>query len=290
MDSLAFRLANILVGNEPGETALEYQFIGPELRCFERVSLAIVGGDSQPQIDGHPIPMGTVISVATGQRLTCGTLRTGARAYLAVSGGFAKEMVLGSAATFPRGGIGGGAIKRDEELFLKQPSVRCVGHQLSGENDLIDKSEPVEIEVTAGPHLDWLSKKGRDALFGVRWRVSSRSDRTGIRLEGPPLHFADRALDKAPENGIDPSNVINTGYPIGGVNICGNTPIILPVDGPSQGGFITPIVVVSAALRKVGQLRPNQFIRFRRVTLDQAISLRRELDSRASSSMVEVRG
>ena len=31
MDSLSFRLANRLVGNEPGEVGIEFQFVGPEL-------------------------------------------------------------------------------------------------------------------------------------------------------------------------------------------------------------------------------------------------------------------
>jgi urea carboxylase len=108
--------------------------------------------------------------------------------------------------------------------------------------------------------------------------VSSQSDRTGIRLSGPKVGFSSRARDKAPENGSDPTNVINTGYAIGGVNLCGDTPIILPVDGPSQGGFITPVVVVSAALWKVGQLRPNRKLVFRRVGIDAAIAMRTALD------------
>jgi urea carboxylase len=108
-----------------------------------------------------------------------------------------------------------------------------------------------------------------------------------MRLEGPVLSFARRATDKAPENGPDPTNVINTGYPIGGINFCGDTPIILPVDGPSQGGFITPFVVPSAALWKIGQARPGQTLRFVLIEVSQAIALRRALEALISTASLE---
>jgi urea carboxylase len=119
------------------------------------------------------------------------------------------------------------------------------------------------------------------------WKVTGRSDRTGIRLAGPKLSFSRRALQKAPEHGPDPTNVINTGYPIGGINLCGDTPIILPVDGPSMGGFITPLVVPSGALWKVGQARPGQTLRLRAIDVAEAIELRRSLDLWASDDSLE---
>ena len=288
MDSLSFRLANRLVGNDVGTTALEYQFIGPELEFLEALSIALVGGQSSPTLDGRPVPMGRVLAVKPGQRLACGAVREGARAYLAVAGGFAKPKVLGSTATFARASIGGTALVQDSVLALADPETRCVGCALASHDTIIAKGQPLAVEVVAGPHLDWLSYSGLSTILGATWKVSSRSDRTGIRLDGPALEFSRRAHEKSADNGLDPTNVINTGYAIGGVNICGGTPIILPVDGPSQGGFITPIVVASAALCKVGQLRPNQGIVFRRVSLDEAIDLRRALDARVANEAIEV--
>lgn len=282
MDALSFRLANLLVGNAPGETALEYQFLGPRLECRRDANVAFFGGEGRPLIDGDPVPMGQTLCVSRGQVLDCGPVLRGARAYLAVAGGFDKELVLGSAATFPRGGLGGGALAAGDTLRFKAPAANRPRLRSDPAIKPGELGDPVVIEVAAGPHCDWLSGEGRDALVGLPWTVSPRSDRTGVRLEGPKIRFSKRALDKAPEHGTDPTNVINTGYPIGGVNVCGDTPIILPFDGPSQGGFITPFVVISAAMWKVGQLRPHQKIVLRRVTLNDAIALRRELDRSAS--------
>ncbi len=282
MDELSFRLANRLLGNPEGMPGLEFQFLGPKLRAGCDIDVAVVGGGATT-VDGIVLPSGSTVTVRAGQVIDCGGVREGARGYLAVAGGFAKAPVLGSAATFPRGGVGGKAIAAGDVLALTSPSAGTVRCRLDSDaTPVID--DPATIEVTAGPHLDWLSDEGVASLIGPFWTVSSQSDRTGIRLIGPKIGFSARARDKAPENGPDPTNVINTGYAIGGVNLCGDTPIILPVDGPSQGGFITPLVVASAAMWKVGQLRPNRRMTFRRISIQEAITMRRSLNAKVGAT------
>ncbi|HET7718213.1 MAG TPA: biotin-dependent carboxyltransferase family protein [Bauldia sp.] len=287
MDERAFRLANGLLGNPQGMSALEFQLLGPKLSAGCDIDIAVIGG-SAPTLDAVPFQTGKVVTLRAGQVLDCGIVQRGARGYLAVAGGFRKELVLGSAATFPRGGIGGRALAAGEALLLASPTAGGPAAQLPPDaTPTLD--DPATIEVTAGPHLDWLSAEGIATLVGAVWTVSSQSDRTGIRLSGPSIAFSKRAFDKAPENGPDPTNVINTGYAVGGVNLCGGTPIILPVDGPSQGGFITPVVVPSAAMWKVGQLRPNRTMMFRRVTLEEAIAMRQTLDATIASAIAAAR-
>jgi len=288
MDELSFRLANRLAGNPEGTPALEFQFLGPKLRADCDVDIAVVGGGATT-IDGTPLVSGITRTVRAGQVIDCGGVREGARGYLAVAGGFRKEPVLGSAATFPRGGVGGKAIAAGETLALAAPVCGGPPRRLADET-IPALSDPAVIEVTAGPHLDWLDDAGAETLAGASWLVSSQSDRTGIRLQGPKISFSPRARDKAPENGPDPTNVINTGYAVGGVNLCGDTPIILPVDGPSQGGFITPLVVASAAMWKVGQLRPGRSLVFRRIAIGDAIALRLALDRRIADPATIITG
>lgn len=286
MDALAFRLANLLVGNPAGAPGLEIQFLGPALRFGCDADIALAGGAGAPALDGAPLPMWRTLAVRAGQTLRWGPVRTGARAYLAVAGGIAKDALLGSVATFARGGVGGRPLAKGDRLDLAAPTVGGPRRQVRPEA-IPTYPEDATVEVTCGPHFDWLNADGHAAFLAQPWRVTPHSDRTGVRLAGPAIGFAARARDKAPENGREPTNVINTGYAIGGVNLCGETPIILPVDGPSQGGFITPFVAISAALWKVGQLRPNQTLRFRHVTLADAIVERRALDRRASAESIE---
>lgn len=288
MDELSFRLANRLVGNPEGTPALEFQFVGPKLRAACDVDVAVVAGGAT-SVDGAPFASGTTRTVRVGQVIDCGGVREGARGYLAVAGGFRKAPVLGSVATFPRGGVGGRAIAAGEALELAAPVSGDPPRRLAA-GVVPPLGDPAVIEVTAGPHLDWLDDAGAETLAGANWTVSSQSDRTGIRLQGPKVGFSTRARDKAPENGPDPTNVINTGYAVGGVNLCGDTPIILPVDGPSQGGFITPLVVASAAMWKVGQLRPGRSLVFRRIAIADAIALRRALDRRIADPAAIITG
>jgi allophanate hydrolase subunit 2 len=57
-------------------------------------------------------------------------------------------------------------------------------------------------------------------------------------------------------------------------------PIILTVDGPSLGGFVSCATVVSAELWKVGQAIPGvDTMRFKKLTIENGIKLRREQEN-----------
>ncbi|MGZ4123818.1 MAG: 5-oxoprolinase subunit C family protein, partial [Tumebacillaceae bacterium] len=107
MDPFALRLANLLVGNDEGASALEITLMGPKLRFEEATLIAICGAYLSPAIDGQPVPEWRPVWVRAGSVLTFGTAVAGCRAYLAVAGGFDVAEVLGSRSTFLRGGIGG---------------------------------------------------------------------------------------------------------------------------------------------------------------------------------------
>jgi len=60
-------------------------------------------------------------------------------------------------------------------------------------------------------------------------------------------------------------------------------PVILGPDGPSLGGFVCPAVIVNAELWKVGQLRSGDTVRFRRLTLSQALAMDRAIEETIST-------
>ena len=117
-----------------------------------------------------------------------------------------------------------------------------------------------------------------ERFLSSEWLVQAKSSRTGMRLTGPAFGFSERATNKRPEHGQDPSNILDHGYPLGAINLAGQTPIILINDGPSTGGFINPFTVPSAAFWKLGQARPGNVFRFRAVTVREAQDQRRALD------------
>lgn len=280
MDSWSFRLANVLVGNDPGAAGLECQYIGPTLKFQRAGMIAVTGADMQAKLDGEAIQMWQSVAVAAGQTLEMSFAKTGARAYIAVAGGIATEPWLGSRSTFHKAGVGGmegHAIKPGQLVPVS------VGEGVAGRK-VRDDARPEfpsdkqwSIEVVRGPNDDWIDDAGHERFLGSDWKLSSKSDRTGFRLDGPDWSFAEKATDKAPEHGSEPSNIIDQGYPCGAINLAGQTPIILVNDGPSMGGFINPYTVPRGAFWKLGQSKPGEIYRFKAVSVEEAQALAHDL-------------
>ena len=238
MDSWSFRLANLLVGNDPNEGALECQFMGPTLKFDSDHVIAICGADMQPKINGQSIPLWESVLIKTGQELEMNFCLSGARSYIAFSGGIDVQPWLNSKSTFHKAGVGGvdGHALQDGQKISLGKSEAIVGKRVRSEAiPKMSKSGLWEIEVVRGPNDDWLDEKGYQTFLQAEWKLQARSDRTGFRLDGPQLTFMEKATNKPPEHGYEPSNIIDQGYPIGGINLAGQTPIILVNDGPSMG-------------------------------------------------------
>ena len=144
-----------------------------------------------------------------------------------------------------------------------------------------------QMEAVPGPNDDWIDEAGHRMFLESDWTVQTRSNRTGFRLSGPAWSFADKATNKRSEHGEDPSNILDHGYPVGAVNLCGQTPIILVNDGPSTGGFINPYTVPSAAFWKLAQSKPGDVYRFRTVTVDEAQDQRRAINRLIAEASIE---
>lgn len=132
---------------------------------------------------------------------------------------------------------------------------------------------------------DFLTEADLATFFGRPWPVDRNSNRTGIRLESHKFEWARRSGGIA---GGHPSNILDNSYPVGAVNINGDLPVILAPDGPTAGGFIVAATVIHADLWKIGQFRPvGDHVRFREVTIDEAIELDRALDESLTAASLE---
>ncbi len=289
-DMWSFRLANLLVGNRADAAGLECQFLGPTLRFEADTVIALSGAQMTPTLDGDPLPQWESVAVRAGQVLETGFARVGARAYLAVAGGIDTPPVLGSRSTFHMAGVGGmegHALKDGQVLPLAaDPGAGTPGRRVDATKRPPIADKRWTIEVVRGPNDDWIDEAGHRMFLESDWTVQTRSNRTGYRLTGPEWSFADRATNKGAEHGEHPSNILDHGYPVGAVNLCGQTPIILVNDAPSAGGFINPYTVPSAAFWKLAQSKPNDVYRFRQVSVDEAQEMRRDLDAIASEASV----
>ena len=279
MDSWSFRLANILVGNEPGEAALECQFMGPTLKFKSDRIIAITGANMSPKIDGELIPMWESIEVKENQTLEMAFATVGARSYIAFSGGINSEPWLGSRSTFHKAGVGGieGRAIQDNQIIPLGENKKIQLRKIKKDSiPIISNDKNWSIEVVRGPNDDWVDEKGHEIFLNSKWKLQAKSDRTGYRLDGPKLTFSDKATNKSLEHGSEPSNIIDQGYPAGAINLAGQTPIILVNDGPSMGGFINPYTVPSSAFWKLGQAKPGDTFKFVEISVEKAQLLRAE--------------
>jgi urea carboxylase len=289
MDSWSFRLANVLVGNVPGAAGLEAQYIGPTLKFQNDSVIALTGADMGAKLDGEPVPLWRSVAVGAGQVLVLGPARAGTRCYLAIAGGIATEPWLGSRSTFHQAGVGG-----IEGSALKVGHIIPIGagNGVAGREVKESARPPIrtdkrwDIEVCAGPNDDWIDAAGQARFLSADWKLSSKSNRTGFRLEGPDWTFAEKATNKPPEHGSLPSNIIDHGYPLGAINLAGQTPIILVNDGPSMGGFINPYTVPSAAFWKLGQSKPGDIYNFKQITVDEAQAMVRTMKALCTEASI----
>ena len=262
MDDLAHRLANRVVGNDDEAPALEMTTAGPTLRADGPLTIAVGGAAMRTTVDGVPVPGWTAVEVPAGAAVRVGAVDgPGMRATLAVRGGVVGESYLGSCATFTLGGFGGHhgrALRAGDELVMGSTPTGPTGAMPPGLAPLL--GHDWELGVLVGPHAapDYLTHDGLHALLRAEWIVHHNSARTGIRLVGPRPTWA-RA--DGGDAGLHPSNIHDTGYAVGAVDLTGDMPIILGPDGPSLGGFVCPAVVVASQRWKLGQLAPGDRVR-----------------------------
>ena len=279
MDSWSFRLANVLVNNEPGTAALECQFMGPTLKFKDDRVIAITGADMSPKIDGAPVPLWESLEVKKDQILEMAFATVGARSYIAFSGGINTTPWLGSRSTFHKAGVGGidGKAIQDGQIIPLNKSKSVKGRKIKKNSiPVMPTNKKWLVEVVKGPNDDWIDEKGHKMFLNSDWKLQSKSDRTGYRLEGPKWSFTEKATNKGLEHGTFPSNIIDQGYPVGAINLAGQTPIILVNDGPSMGGFIVPYTVPSASFWKLGQAKPGDSFNFVEISVEKAQTLRTE--------------
>jgi urea carboxylase len=272
MDDVSFRLVNEAVGNRPEAAALEITVSGPTLRFDADAVICLGGAEMRADIGGRAVPSWTPVTVRGGEVLSIGTAVLGCRSYLAVRGGFDVPAYLGSRSTFTLGkfgGHGGRALAAGDVLHVGEFEGRTASCTIPvGLRPLV--VEDWVIGVLYGPHgaPDFFTPDDISAFFSSTWEVHYNSNRTGVRLIGPRPTWA---RSDGGEAGLHPSNIHDNAYAIGAVDFTGDMPVILGPDGPSLGGFVCPATVVKSELWKLGQLRPNNRVRFKRMTPDEAL-------------------
>ena len=264
MDRGAFILANRLVGNPDAAAGLECTLIGPRLEPGAECVISVTGAEMPVTVNNQEVPRWTAVRLKAGDVLRLGQAQRGVRASLAVSGGIDVPEVLGSRSTYLRGQLGGlegRQLRKGDLLRLGRPEVSLEaveGRQIRREC-IPSYSEEPEVRVILGPQADRFTADGIEAFLEGPYEMLPQSDRMGARLRGPHIAHA---------WGHD---IVSDGVPLGGIQVVGDgQPIVLLADRQSTGGYTKIATVCSFDIRKVGQVRPGQRLRFRSVSVDEA--------------------
>ncbi|MDQ3068697.1 MAG: biotin-dependent carboxyltransferase family protein [Acidobacteriota bacterium] len=249
MDWWSHDAANRLAGNDSGCATLEVTLIGPELELGRSAIAAVVGAHFELTVSGRAVPMNQAFAVAAGARLSLGARSFGARAYLALDGGFDVPMTMGSRATHVRarlGGHEGRALQRGDVIALgpSQAPVPGAGVAVPSHARV---APPATLRAIAGP--DTPPAAFWDAVF----TISPQSDRMGYRLDGPAIGAA--------------GDHLSSGVAMGTVQVTpSGTCVLLMADRATSGGYARAATVITADLPLAGQLAPGDTLRFTRIT------------------------
>jgi antagonist of KipI len=192
----------------------------------------------------------------------------GARAYLAVSGGFEAPTLLGSRSTFlPArfGGFEGRALRAGDILGVAVPP-NAPAH-LAGRY-WISRLDLALHGFTTLRFTRYRGVASAPALMirqfmGQEWRVTLHSDRIGIRIEPDGgVGLAARTRESA-----------SLGVVRGAIQVPpGGNPVILSADHQTTGGYPLLGVVAQADWPILAQLQPGDSLRFVEISREEAVA------------------
>ena len=256
MDLYSFRAANAAAGNPQDAAALEITIVGPELEFEDERLVAITGAEFELTLDGRTVDGLKPFAVFPGARLRFGQRRAGARAYLAVAGGFDVPATLGSRSTHlltAMGGFNGRVLRAGDRLPLGLAGLSGPprGGHYRRPGDEIRQGEPAILRILPGPQEDRFVNGSLQTLQSAPYEVGADSDRMGFRLKGPSLIHS---------RGAD---IISDATPLGAVQVpASGDPILLMADRQTAGGYPKIATVISADIGVAGQLGPGDRLAF----------------------------
>ncbi|MFC5930277.1 5-oxoprolinase/urea amidolyase family protein [Cryobacterium melibiosiphilum] len=257
LDRGALRRANRLAGNPATAAVLENALGGLVLDVRTDQVLAMTGAALTIDVtnDGvlRTVSTDAPFAVHAGDRLALGTPTSGMRCYVAVRGGFDVAPVLGSRSTDTMSGLGPAPLAVGSALrVLPAPSTSVVG-------DAEPSPEPppavTELRYVPGPRADWIAAESLAAFTQTVYTVSARSNRIGLRLDGP-------ALSRSLAPGL-PTELPSEGTVYGAIQIpASGLPVLFLADHPVTGGYPVVGVVLHADLDRAAQLPAGARLRF----------------------------
>ncbi|MCT4710787.1 biotin-dependent carboxyltransferase family protein [Enterobacteriaceae bacterium H11S18] len=263
LDGPALRIANLLVGNEPGSAALEITLGQFTVEFTEDGWFALTGAGCHAELDGKAVWTGWRLPVKAGQQLHLKSPERGMRSYLAVAGGLDVPLLMGSASTDLKAQVGGfeGRLLKEGDVIPAHPSKRHF-REARGIKQLQWGNR---IRALPGPEYHEFSQTAQDSFWRLPWQLSPQSNRMGYRFMGQRL---ERNTDR---------ELLSHGLLPGVVQVPHNgQPIVLLNDAQTTGGYPRIACVIEADMFNLAQIRLGEPIHFVQCTIEEALKARRD--------------
>jgi biotin-dependent carboxylase-like uncharacterized protein len=272
LDSFSLRVANLIVGNQEDEAGLEITLLGLKVQALTDLAVAVTGGDLQPQLNDESLKMWCLHTIRKGDILSFKTPKSGFRSYLALGGGMSVPPVMGSKSTNLSSGFGGlkgRPLKKGDILLSDSPKL----YLDRAEKELDVKRIPEyprdwDLRVLFGPQDDHFTKEVRNSFLNAVFKVTSKSDRTGLRLTGPSIQKIEGMED----------SIISEGVISGTIQVPGDGQPIIILGETVTGGYRKIATVIRADIPLLGQIKPEDQLRFSEVSMEEALEAFREVE------------
>jgi len=267
MDRFSMQLANALLGKELASPVLELHFPSSQILFEKEAIISITGADFAPSLNGESVPLHHPILVSKRSLLQFDRLEKGARCYLSVLNEFKLDKWLNSYSTNLKSATGGfqgrRLLKHDVIPFCDGKGYSALLHEKSflvfpwKAYEVVDTRN--EIEFLIGSEWNWLTKDAQDMFLENWFQVTNEADRMGYQLASQPLDVKNQ------------EQLVSSAVCSGTVQLLPNGQlIILMADHQTAGGYPRMAYVISAHLPILAQKKPNDVIRFKMTSLEEA--------------------
>lgn len=266
LDRFSYRILQYLLENPDNAPALEVMGNDLRLQFAEEMTFAITGARVAATLDDVPVAAWSALRAKKGSCLRVREVKEGLRYYIGFSGTMDVEPVLGSCTTNLEcnfGGFHGRPFIKGDTILLRDLRMPGELRRVPG-NMIPSMREPHVIRVIAGPEADrfvprsiaFLENRGDAVLFNV----TSRLNRTGIRLEGSPFVFREEVEKSIISEGILPGTVQvpPDGLPI--INLAERT----------VGGYARLAVTADIDMDRLAHVKPGDRVFLRAIDIDEA--------------------
>lgn len=267
MDSFSSQLSNALLGKDLKSPVIELHFPSSQILFEKENIICICGADFLPTINNQPVPLHHPIAVNKNSILKFNKLQSGARCYLSLLNDFKIEKWNNSYSTNLKanaGGFNGRSLQTNDVIDCTEKLT--VSHILKNRDsivlpwkaqDTVDTRN--EIEFIIGSEWHWLTKDAQETFLEHWFQITNEADRMGYRLAGQRL--------SANTN----EQLLSSAVSFGTVQLLPNGQlIVLMADHQTTGGYPRIAHIISAHLPILAQKKPNDVIRFKLTSLEEA--------------------